>query len=73
MDDRTREDEEVGFDQLKRLYPFVDEKRTPLPRCWSTKDKYQFLGLSQNNLRVHYKGTLGSSFSMILLRLLIKL
>uniref|UniRef100_A0A8C6MHW2 RAN binding protein 10 n=1 Tax=Nothobranchius furzeri TaxID=105023 RepID=A0A8C6MHW2_NOTFU len=29
---------------------------TPLPRSWSPKDKYSYIGLSQNNLRVHYKG-----------------
>lgn len=45
-----------GVDRLKLLYPFVNEEETPLPRCWSSKDKYNFIGLSQNNLRVHYKG-----------------
>ena len=45
-----------GVDRLKGLYPFVNEEETPLPRCWSSKDKYNFIGLSQNNLRVHYKG-----------------
>ena len=34
----------------------VNEDETPLPRCWSTKDKFNFIGLSQNNLRVQYKG-----------------
>ncbi|XP_042866776.1 ran-binding protein 9-like [Penaeus japonicus] len=43
-------------DPIKSLYPMVNEEETPLPRCWSSKDKYGFLGLSQNNLRVHYKG-----------------
>lgn len=46
------------LDRLKMLYPFVNEEDTPLPRCWSSKDKYNFIGLSQNNLRVHYKGIL---------------
>lgn len=45
-------------DPIKNLYPMVNEEETPLPRCWSSKDKYGFLGLSQNNLRVHYKGKL---------------
>jgi len=45
-----------NIDRLKVLYPFVNEDETPLPRCWSSKDKYNFIGLSQNNLRVHYKG-----------------
>uniref|UniRef100_A0A3B3WN28 Ran-binding protein 10 n=1 Tax=Poecilia mexicana TaxID=48701 RepID=A0A3B3WN28_9TELE len=31
-------------------------EETPLPRSWSPKDKYSYIGLSQNNLRVHYKG-----------------
>ncbi|KAL6107256.1 ranbp10 [Pungitius sinensis] len=43
-------------EQLKRLYPAVNEEETPLPRSWSPKDKYSYIGLSQNNLRVHYKG-----------------
>ncbi|CAH1164433.1 unnamed protein product [Phaedon cochleariae] len=43
-------------DRLKRLYPAVDETKTPLPKSWSPKDKYGYIGLSQNNLRVHYKG-----------------
>jgi len=42
--------------RLKLLYPMVNEEETPLPRCWSTKDKYNYIGLSQSNLRVHYKG-----------------
>ncbi|KAK3589290.1 hypothetical protein CHS0354_026941 [Potamilus streckersoni] len=43
-------------DRLKRLYPAVNEEETPLPRSWSPKDKYNYIGLSHNNLRVHYKG-----------------
>ncbi|XP_013785346.1 ran-binding protein 9-like [Limulus polyphemus] len=43
-------------DRIKLLYPMVNEDETPLPRHWSSKDKYAFIGLSQNNLRVHYKG-----------------
>ena len=59
-------------ERLKMLYPMVNEDETPLPRCWSTKvnrindysvvtfsnvqDKYTYIGLSQSNLRVHYKG-----------------
>ncbi|XP_005096797.1 ran-binding protein 9 [Aplysia californica] len=43
-------------DRLKQLYPALDEDETPLPRSWSPKDKFSFIGLSQNNLRVHYKG-----------------
>lgn len=43
-------------DRLKILYPIVNEEDTPLPRAWSAKDKYNYIGLSQNNLRVHYKG-----------------
>ncbi|KAJ3596302.1 hypothetical protein NHX12_002711 [Muraenolepis orangiensis] len=42
--------------RLKRLYPAVSEEDTPLPRSWSPRDKYSYIGLSQNNLRVHYKG-----------------
>ncbi|XP_011502358.1 PREDICTED: ran-binding protein 9 [Ceratosolen solmsi marchali] len=45
-----------AIDRLKLLYPMVNEDETPLPRSWSSKDKYNYIGLSQNNLRVHYKG-----------------
>lgn len=44
-------------DRLKLLYPMVNENETPLPRSWSPKDKFTYIGLSQNNLRVHYKGS----------------
>lgn len=47
-------------EKLVRLYPKVSERETPLPRSWSAKDKYTYIGLSQNNLKVHYKG---NSFS----------
>jgi len=43
-------------ERLKVLYPMVDERETPLPRCWSVKDKFNYIGLSHNNLRVQYKG-----------------
>ncbi|XP_064398306.1 ran-binding protein 10-like isoform X2 [Halichondria panicea] len=42
---------------LCRLYPKVDETENPLPRTWSTKDKFTYIGLSQGNLRAHYKGS----------------
>ena len=45
-------------DRLKTLYPAVNTAETPLPLAWSTKDKFNYLCLSQNNLRVHYKGML---------------
>ncbi|KAJ8926993.1 hypothetical protein NQ314_020554 [Rhamnusium bicolor] len=45
-------------DRLKGLYPAVNEDKTPLPRAWSPKEKYNYIGLSQNNLRVHYKGVI---------------
>ncbi|KXJ22092.1 ran-binding protein 9 [Exaiptasia diaphana] len=49
-------DSNQQVDRISSLYPKVDESETPLPRCWSPKDKFTFIGLSQNNLRVHYKG-----------------
>lgn len=45
-----------AVDRIAQLYRNVDEDESPLPRQWSAKDKFNFLGLSQNNLRVHYKG-----------------
>ena len=50
-------------DPLKQLYPAVNEDETPLPRSWSPKDKFNFIGLSTNNLKVHYKGKLTSSLT----------
>lgn len=42
--------------RLKALYPMVNEEQTPLPKSWSPKDKFNYIGLSNGNLRVHYKG-----------------
>lgn len=53
-------------DRLKLLYPMVNEEETPLPRSWSPKDKYNYIGLSQNNLRVHYKGRSRSAFHWLM-------
>lgn len=55
MDPLVENQNEV-VDRLKLLYPAVNEDKTPLPRAWSAKEKYNYIGLSQNNLRVHYKG-----------------
>ncbi|GLV40677.1 Ran-binding protein M [Carabus blaptoides fortunei] len=55
MDPLVENQNEV-VDRLKLLYPAVNEEKTPLPRAWSAKEKYNYIGLSQNNLRVHYKG-----------------
>lgn len=54
--DSPCENQNGAIDRLKRLYPAVNEEKTPLPRAWSAKEKYNYIGLSQNNLRVHYKG-----------------
>ncbi|XP_035679367.1 ran-binding protein 9-like isoform X1 [Branchiostoma floridae] len=54
--ERNNSASETADERLKRIYSMVNEKETPLPRSWSPKDKYNFIGLSQNNLRVHYKG-----------------
>ncbi|XP_071495948.1 ran-binding protein 9-like [Diadema antillarum] len=43
-------------DRLRRLYPAVNEDETPLPRTWNPRTKSTFIGLSQHNLRLHYKG-----------------
>lgn len=56
-DSASNDQEQELNERLKRLYPAVNEEETPLPRSWSPKDKYSYIGLSQNNLRVHYKGT----------------
>ena len=55
--EREREMDPTGSSKvLLRLYPKVDESEAPLPRSWSNKDKYTYIGLSQSNLKVHYKG-----------------
>ncbi|XP_019873776.2 ran-binding protein 9 isoform X2 [Aethina tumida] len=56
MMDPQNESQIGVVDRLKRLYPAVNEEKTPLPRSWSPKEKYSYIGLSQSNLRVHYKG-----------------
>lgn len=43
-------------DRIALLYPSVNESETPLPRSWSSQHKCSHIGLSQNNLRAHYKG-----------------
>ncbi|XP_060940007.1 ran-binding protein 9 [Limanda limanda] len=55
-DAALNEQEKELNQRLRRLYPAVNETETPLPRSWSPKDKFSYIGLSQNNLRVHYKG-----------------
>uniref|UniRef100_A0AAX7TEH9 RAN binding protein 9 n=1 Tax=Astatotilapia calliptera TaxID=8154 RepID=A0AAX7TEH9_ASTCA len=55
-DSALNEQEKELNQRLRRLYPAVNENETPLPRSWSPKDKFSYIGLSQNNLRVHYKG-----------------
>lgn len=52
----SNSDTNQQVDRITLLYPKVDETKTPLPRSWSSKDKYSLIGLSQNNLKVHYKG-----------------
>ncbi len=52
---------------LCRLYPKVDETENPLPRTWSTKDKFTYIGLSQGNLRAHYKGKCNNKIVYLLL------
>ncbi len=56
-----------AVNRIKSLYPNVNENETPLPRSWSPKDKCTSIGLTQNNLRVHYKGIFFFSFDIYLL------
>ncbi len=41
--------------RLRRLYPMVDSS-APLPTMWNMKDKWQYIGLSEDCLTVQYKG-----------------
>ena len=45
----------VGKDQIAELYPDVNEEDMTLPWSWSTQEWCTRIGLSQNNLRAHYK------------------
>ena len=56
MDDKQCEVKTDIKKRLKILYPMVNEEETPLPKSWSPKDKFNYIGLSNGNLRVHYKG-----------------
>lgn len=47
------ENEMKTNERLKLLYPNVTE---PLPLCWSSTEKNNSIGLSNSNLRVHYRG-----------------
>lgn len=51
-------DSDKGSDRFRKLYPLVDEEKTPLPHGWNPKDKGQFIGISQNGRRVSYRGGL---------------
>ncbi|KAI1701982.1 SPRY domain-containing protein [Ditylenchus destructor] len=49
-------DESVVQERLTKLYPFVDVKKNPLPRFWSTTDRFTSLHISTDLLRVRYRG-----------------
>lgn len=54
------ENGEKTFDRLKQLYPNVISE--PLPLSWSSTEKNNSIGLSNGNLRVHYKGNSEEKF-----------
>ena len=55
MDQGGARDPSLGLDErLRLLYPMVNEKE--LPRTWSSSDKYNYITLTNGNLRVQYKG-----------------
>lgn len=56
------------LDRLKLLYPNVLDPNESmdsisLPMGWSSTEKNNSIGLSNNNLRVHYKGLPPSTLS----------
>lgn len=53
---QTSQSSKQPVDRIKSIYPNVKEDETPLPRSWSSQEKCSSIGLTQNNLRVHYKG-----------------
>lgn len=42
------------IETLKQLYPYADVNQ--LPKHWSSKDKANYITLSEDGLKVHYKG-----------------
>lgn len=42
--------------RVKQLYPALNIEEISLPSKWSSSDKYNLIGLSQNDLKVQYKG-----------------
>ncbi|KAI6182020.1 hypothetical protein M3Y99_01963500 [Aphelenchoides fujianensis] len=50
------EDEDLAVAHLQKLYPLVDQTKTPLPRFWNPADKCRLLRLSSDNLKVQYNG-----------------
>ncbi|TKR94278.1 hypothetical protein L596_008581 [Steinernema carpocapsae] len=47
-------DGKLAMERIGTLYPQLDLAKFPLPREWSTVDRYQLLTLSKDNLRVGY-------------------
>lgn len=56
MDQHGSPSAKQPVDRIKSFYPNVNEDEFPLPRTWSSQDKCNSIGLTQYNLRVHYKG-----------------
>lgn len=61
----SMEFEETPKQRQARHYPHVDGKELPFRRQWSSKDRHSYIGLSQNNLRVHYKGIIKLNASVV--------
>ena len=51
--------------RLKNLYPAVCDIDITLPLSWSIKEKHSYIGLSNNELRAHYKGLYCFNFKII--------
>uniref|UniRef100_A0A915E4E7 B30.2/SPRY domain-containing protein n=1 Tax=Ditylenchus dipsaci TaxID=166011 RepID=A0A915E4E7_9BILA len=49
-------DEAAVVKRLARLYPFVNMKKESLPRHWSATDRFNSLNISNDLLRIRYKG-----------------
>lgn len=56
MTDQTSDFTTSMGDKISELYTGVNEEETPLPRSWNSQDKFAHITLTQNNLRVQYKG-----------------
>ena len=43
--------------RVAELYPWVNQRETPVPLSWSAKERHNYIHLVGSNFRLNYKGT----------------